>query len=141
MYVPHLLYPFTCQWTLRLLSCPGYCKQYCSEHCGTCLFLNYGFLRVYAQQWDCWVIWQFCFQFFKGTSILFSIVAVSIYIPTNSARGFPLVRGFLMNTDIQMNLPNSESTRVWELLHERAFRLSPANPIILSHTLFLAFTF
>ena len=20
---------------------------------------------MYAQQWDCWVIWQFCFQFFK----------------------------------------------------------------------------
>ena len=25
---------------------------------------NSGFLGVYAQQWDCWVIWQFYFQFF-----------------------------------------------------------------------------
>ena len=25
---------------------------------------NSGFLRVYAQQWDCWVIWQFYFQVF-----------------------------------------------------------------------------
>ena len=24
-----------------------------------------GFLGVYAQQWDCWVVWQFYFQFFK----------------------------------------------------------------------------
>ena len=24
-----------------------------------------GFLGVYAQQWDCWVIRQFYFQFFK----------------------------------------------------------------------------
>ena len=24
-----------------------------------------GFLGVYAQEWDCWVIWQFYFQFFK----------------------------------------------------------------------------
>ena len=24
-----------------------------------------GFLSVYAQQWDCWVIRQFCFEFFK----------------------------------------------------------------------------
>ena len=24
-----------------------------------------GFLSVYAQQWDCWVVWQFYFQFFK----------------------------------------------------------------------------
>ena len=23
---------------------------------GTCMFLNCGFLMVYAQQWDCWVI-------------------------------------------------------------------------------------
>ena len=29
------------------------------------------------------------FLVFEGTSILFSIVAVSIYIPTNSARGSP----------------------------------------------------
>ena len=25
--------------------------------------LNSGFLSVYAQQWDCWVIWQFYFVF------------------------------------------------------------------------------
>ena len=24
-----------------------------------------GFLSVYAQQWDCWIIRQFYFQFFK----------------------------------------------------------------------------
>ena len=26
---------------------------------------NSGFLGMYAQQWDFWVIWQFYFQFFK----------------------------------------------------------------------------
>ena len=57
IYVPHLLYPFICQWPLRMLPCPGYCKQSCNEHFGTWLFLNYGLLRVYAQQWDCWVVW------------------------------------------------------------------------------------
>ena len=31
------------------------------------------------------------FPLFKGISILSSIVAVSIYIPTNSARGFPFL--------------------------------------------------
>ena len=31
------------------------------------------------------------FLVFEGTSILFSIVAVSIYITTNSARGFPFL--------------------------------------------------
>ena len=48
-----LLCPLICRWTLRLLPCPGYCKQSCNEHCGTLLFLNYGFLREYAQQWNC----------------------------------------------------------------------------------------
>ena len=49
LYAPHLLYSFICQWTFRLLSYPGYCQQGCNEHWGTCIFLNYGFLRVYAQ--------------------------------------------------------------------------------------------
>ena len=31
------------------------------------------------------------FLVFKGTSILFSIVATLIYIPTNSVRGFPFL--------------------------------------------------
>ena len=59
-----------------LLPCPSYCKQCCSEHWGTCVSFSSGFLSVYAQQWDCWVIWQFYSQFFKGISTLFSIVAV-----------------------------------------------------------------
>ena len=32
VYVPQLSYPFVCRWTSRLLPCPGYCKQCCSEH-------------------------------------------------------------------------------------------------------------
>ena len=31
---------------------------------GVHVSFNSGFLIVYAQQWDCWVIWQFYFQFF-----------------------------------------------------------------------------
>ena len=49
IYVPHLLYSFICQWALGLFPCPGYCKQCFSEHWGTCVFLNYGFLRVYGE--------------------------------------------------------------------------------------------
>ena len=33
--------------------------------------------------------WYFYFQLFSGTSTLFSIVAVSIYMSTSSERGFP----------------------------------------------------
>jgi len=37
--------------------------------------------------WDCWVVWQFYFQFLKA-SPHFSIVAVLVCIPTNSVRVF-----------------------------------------------------
>ena len=32
-----------------LLPWSGYCKECCNEHWGACVFLNYGFLWVYAQ--------------------------------------------------------------------------------------------
>ena len=57
--------PFFCRWTFRLFPCLGYCKQCCGEPWGACIFSNYGFLRVYDQEWNCWIIWQFYTQFFK----------------------------------------------------------------------------
>ena len=51
-----------------MLPCPRYYKQCCDEHWGTGVSLDSGFLIVYAWQWDCWVIWQFYFQFFYGIS-------------------------------------------------------------------------
>ena len=65
IYVPHFPNAFLCQWTSRLLPCLGYCKQCCSLHWDTCILLDNGFLQIYAQDWDCRVLRQFCFQFFK----------------------------------------------------------------------------
>ena len=65
VYVLQLSYLFICWWTSRLLACPGCYKQCCDEHWGACVSFNSGFLAVYAQQWDCWVVWQFYFQFLK----------------------------------------------------------------------------
>ena len=42
---------------------------------GACIFSDYSFVWVYAQNSDCWIIWQLLFLVFWGTSILFSIVA------------------------------------------------------------------
>ena len=68
IHVPQLSYPFVCRWTSRLLPRPSYCKQCCDEHWRTRQFpLNSGFLSVYVQQWDFWVIRRFCFQFFKDS--------------------------------------------------------------------------
>ena len=53
-----------------------------------CFFFNYGFLRVYAQSGIVGLM-VILVPVFKGISILLSIVAVSIYIPTNSARVNP----------------------------------------------------
>ena len=49
----------------RLFPCPGYYKQCCDEHWGTRVSFNSGFFGVYAQQWDCWVVWQFYFSFLR----------------------------------------------------------------------------
>ena len=42
--------------TPKKISFSGYYKQCCDEHWGTCVSFNSGFLGVYAQKWDCWVI-------------------------------------------------------------------------------------
>ena len=40
IYVPHLLYPFLCWWTFRLLPCLGYYKQCCNEYWGAQILSN-----------------------------------------------------------------------------------------------------
>ena len=42
VYVPQLHYPFFCRWTSRLLPWPGYCKQCCNGHWGTCVSFSSG---------------------------------------------------------------------------------------------------
>ena len=37
---------------------------------GTCIFPNQSFLQIYAQEWDCWVIWQFSFSFLRNLHIV-----------------------------------------------------------------------
>ena len=91
VYIPQLLYPFICQWTSRLFPCPGYCKECGNEHWSTCVFLNYGFLSIILVVGFLGHRVVCLFLVFNGVSILFSIAAVSIYIPTNSARGFPFL--------------------------------------------------
>ena len=39
---------------------------------GVHVSFNSGFLGVYAQQWDCWVVWQFYFQFFKEVNSFYT---------------------------------------------------------------------
>ena len=49
---------------LDLLGVQGILKSLLQHHSSRISFPS-GFLSVYAQQWDCWIIRQFYFQFFK----------------------------------------------------------------------------
>ena len=60
-------------------------KQFFCEQQDTFDFFNFGFLRVYAQEWSLWVIWRFYSQLSKESPHCLPVV-VSIYIPTKSAR-------------------------------------------------------
>ena len=64
VYVPQLSYPFICQWSCF---CVLAVVNSAVMNIGVHMSLNSGFLGVYAQQWDCWVVWQFYFQFFLRT--------------------------------------------------------------------------
>ena len=48
-YVPHLLYPFLCWFTFKLLPCPGYCKLCCNAHWGA--FLEVMVFFRYMSRW------------------------------------------------------------------------------------------
>ena len=65
IYVPQLLYPFICQRTFPLFSCIGCCEQCCYERRDACIFLNYSFVWIYAQEWGCQIKWQLYFWFFE----------------------------------------------------------------------------
>ena len=58
---------------------------------GVCVSFSSGSLRVYAQQWGLLDHMAVLFPVFKGISTLFSIVAVPVCVPADSARGLPLL--------------------------------------------------
>ena len=49
-----------------VVPCLGYCKQCFIEDSGACIFLNYRFVWIDAQEQNCWIIWQFCIHFSEG---------------------------------------------------------------------------
>src|SRR5574337_611854 len=66
-------------YTTLFRSCPGYYKQCCDEHWGTRVSFDSGFLRVYAQKWDCWVIWQFHFHFLRNLHTILHSGSTSLH--------------------------------------------------------------
>ena len=68
----------------RLFPYLDYCEQCHYEHRSACIFWNYRFVWIYAQESGYWIIKQHYFYLLeKCLSIVFSIVAAPIYIPIN----------------------------------------------------------
>ena len=92
-YTP-FLYPFICQQALRLSQHLGYRREYWLQWIWECRYFFETIilwpLDLYSETGllDHTVV---LLLIFWGTSILFSIVAALIYIPTDSIEGFPIL--------------------------------------------------
>ena len=89
IYVPHLLYPFICRWTLScflVLAIVNSAAMKIGVHVSfwirVFIFSRYMPRNGIAGSYAILVL------IFKGISILFSIVAAPIYVPTNSVEEF-----------------------------------------------------
>ena len=87
MYLPYLLSPFLCQWTLRLFPCLGCYKHSCYEHREACYLFRLEFCLGICPGVGLLDHMVTLLLVFWGTSTLFSIVAAPIYFPTNSVGG------------------------------------------------------
>ena len=64
----------------------GYPEHSCDEHWDAHVFVNYDFLQMNAQEWDCRVKLWLYFSFSQETSMVFSTVVVQVYILTKGGR-------------------------------------------------------
>ena len=84
--MPHLFYPFICRWTLR---CFRVLAAVNSAAVNIVVHVSFGIMVFSGYMPNSRIVGSYGSSIFS--SILFSIVAVSVYIPTNSARGFPFL--------------------------------------------------
>ena len=91
--VSQFLYSFTHWWALGLFSYLGYCSECCSEHEHIYLFkLVFSFSS--GKYLEVELLYHMVVLFFSGNSIVFSIVTIPIYIPTNIAQRFSFLHIF-----------------------------------------------
>ena len=105
IYVAQFLYFFICRLISRLLPCPSYCKKGCKEYWGICIsfrtaknigapaslsgMVSSGYMPSSGIVGSYDSSLPSFFFFFLETRTLISIVILSIYFSTNSAKGFP----------------------------------------------------
>ena len=94
VYISHILYPFICQWTLRLLPCLGYCEQCCYEHCGACIFKSWFSANVCS---GLGLVDHMVVLFLVLEPTVFSKRVVQICIPTKSVGGVSFLQTHFSN--------------------------------------------
>ena len=87
-YIPHLLYPFICWWTFRLLPNLGNCKYCCCEHWGACIFSSECFSDIYP---GVEFLGHMVVLFLVCWETAYSTVAAPVYTPINSVLVFPFL--------------------------------------------------
>ena len=93
MYVSYLLYSFICQWTYRLLQCGHIGYFNVSELQWTLGCMCHGIMVSLGYMPNSGIAGSYgsFISTLLEISILFSIMAIPVYIPTNSWRWFPFL--------------------------------------------------
>ena len=117
IYIPHLLYPFICWWTPRLLPYLAIVNNSAMN-----LGYMYPFGLVFSFSLDIYPGVELLdhtvvlFLVFWGNSILFPTVAAPVYIPINSVQKFPFSASSPTFV-IYVLFDGSHSDRCWVISH------------------------
>lgn len=88
MYLHFFILSSIRQWASRLPPGPGYCEQHCSKLWGTCVLFKLWFSQGVGPVMGLLGRMTAFVTVVAEISVQFSIVALTVYIPTGSARRF-----------------------------------------------------
>ena len=125
IYVPHLLYPFTCQWTFKFLLCLHYCKWHCNEHWGACVFSPDICPGVgWKDHMATLVLVLNCLFLYCSLYVLQNVL---IYNSTNNVGAFPLLCAL---SKTMLSKSKSRYPCIAPDVRQNAFRFSPLSVML-----------